>query len=237
MDERGASVFERDDLRILAIETATEACSVALGDGRYRQQRYRHAPRQQTELLLPMVDELLQEAGWSLSMIDVFAYSAGPGAFSGVRLGAAAVQGLAFACRRPVLAVSSLQTLAQGAFRQHGEERVLALFDARMNEVYAAYYEVRAGWAQALAEDAVLAPGALPVQPGSWFLAGNGLGLAGLPGELQRHGEDAGLWPQALDVLDLARQQARAGLARAPEQALPVYLRHNVWKKLPGRSL
>ncbi len=222
-------------MRLLALETATEACSVALSDGRELSWRYQHAPRRQTELLLPMVDELLAAAQWPLSSIDVFAYSAGPGAFSGVRLGAAAVQGLAFACQRPVLAVSSLQALAQGAWRRHGAERILALFDARMQEVYAGFYRVSDGLAQALLPERVAAIATLTDDAsGPWFAVGNGL-AARQQLHLPLCGEDAELWPHAEDVLHLAWPRALAGQAQDPALALPVYLRDDVWQKLPGR--
>ncbi|NNM51692.1 MAG: tRNA (adenosine(37)-N6)-threonylcarbamoyltransferase complex dimerization subunit type 1 TsaB, partial [Pseudomonadales bacterium] len=93
-------------MRLLAIETAVEACSVALWQEGLVCCRFVHAPRQQTVLLLPMIEALMDEAGWSMSSLDTLAYSAGPGAFSGVRLGAAAVQGLALGLDKPVVAVS-----------------------------------------------------------------------------------------------------------------------------------
>lgn len=225
-------------MKLLALETATEACSVALHvDGRVLA-RFRHAPRLQTELLLPMAEELLAEAGLTLSALDALAYSRGPGAFTGVRIAAAAVQAFAFARDLPVVAVSSLQTLAQGAWRVHGAERVLAVFDARMDEVYAGAYACEGGLMQPLNDEHLCAPAALPADLcGEWFAAGNGVAAyeAVLRGQCVFTGMDATLFPSAEDVLPLALAQfAREG-GQAAELALPVYLRDEVWKKLPGR--
>lgn len=225
-------------MKLLALETSTEACSVALHvDGRVLA-RFRHAPRLQTELLLPMAEELLAEAGLTLAALDALAYSRGPGAFTGVRIAAAAVQAFAFARDLPVVAVSSLQTLAQGAWRVHGAGRVLAVFDARMDEVYAGAYARDGDLMQPLAPDCLCAPAALPAAlRGEWFAAGNGVAAheAVLRGQCDFTGVDATLFPSAEDVLPLALAQfAREG-GQAAELALPVYLRDEVWKKLPGR--
>lgn len=225
-------------MKLLALETSTEACSVALVvDGRVLA-RFRHAPRLQTELLLPMIDEVLAEAGIALAAVGVLAYSRGPGAFTGVRVAAAAVQALAFARDLPVVGVSSLQTLAQGALRAHGAERVLAVFDARMDEVYAGAYGVRDGLMQPLDDDHLCAPAALPAAlRGAFFGAGNGFAphAAALRAQCTFSGIDADLFPAAEDVVPLALDAFARGEAQAPERALPVYLRDEVWKKLPGR--
>lgn len=225
-------------MKLLALETSTEACSAALHlDGRVVV-RFRHAPRLQTELLLPMIEEVLAEAGLALSALDALAYSRGPGAFTGVRIAAAAVQALAFARDLPVVPVSSLQTLAQGAFRVHGAEKVLTVFDARMDEVYAGAYALQEGLMQPLDAEHLCAPGALPEKlRGDFFVAGNGVAVheAALRSQVGFTGSDAALFPSAEDVLPLALAIfAREG-GKAPELALPVYLRDEVWKKLPGR--
>lgn len=225
-------------MKLLALETSTEACSVALQvDGRAIA-RFRHAPRLQTELLLPMVEEVLAEAGMTLAAVDALAYSRGPGAFTGVRIAAAAVQAFAFARDLPVVPVSSLQTLAQGALRVHGTRKVLAVFDARMDEVYAGAYECRGELMQPLAEDCLCAPANLPAAlRGEFFAAGNGVAVheAALRAQCALTGTDATLFPSAEDVLPLALAQFAQSGGLAPELALPVYLRDEVWKKLPGR--
>ncbi len=221
-------------MRLLALETAVEACSVALWQDGLVCSRFVHAPRQQTALLLPMVESLLNEAGWSLSSLDVLAYSAGPGAFSGVRLGAAAVQGLALGLDKPVVAVSSLQVLAQGVWRTRQMPRVLSIFDARMDQVYAAAFVCEQGQMQRVSEDRLLAPEQVEVPAGAWFVAGNGWVYRD---RLAIHsmGSDEQALPDAQDVAALAAGWAEQGAARDAAEALPVYLRHDVWKKMPGR--
>lgn len=225
-------------MKLLALETSTEACSAALHvDGRVLS-RFRHAPRLQTELLLPMVEELLAESGLTLAALDALAYSRGPGAFTGVRIAAAAVQALAFARDLPVLPVSSLQTLAQGALRVHGATRVLSVFDARMNEVYAGAYERRGELMQPLDVEHLCSPAELPpALRGEFFAAGNGFAVheAVLRQQCTITGSDAVLFPSAEDVLPLALELQARGGEQPPELALPVYLRDEVWKKLPGR--
>lgn len=236
---------------LLALETATEYCSAAIlhhdVDGAVTLCRAgRHAPRQQTELLLPMIDEVLATAGIGLSALAVLAYSAGPGAFTGVRIAAAVAQGLALAVDRPLLAVSSLQSLAQGLMHRQSVDKVLSCFDARMGEVYAgAYVRGASGRAEPLAPAVVAQPAALPpalVQ--AWRSApgvghGAGSGWASYAPVLAQACPVVQEWPDfapdAEDVARLALPLWLAGEAKPPEQALPVYLRDDVWKKLPGR--
>ncbi len=249
-------------IKLLALETATEHCSVAIWqrDSAGQAQcivRRQHAPRQQTELILLMVDELLAESGLALTQFTAVAYSCGPGAFTGVRIAAAVAQGLAFGADLPVVPVSSLQTLAQAAYRQHGARAVLAAFDARMQEIYAGAYALDAdGLMQAITPDIAGAPATLPaalvdawaaylhahlaesadavaaaVAAGSgWATYGDSLAQTFAVQQIY-----ADLAPDAEDVATLALAAVQAGKAVAPELALPIYLRDDVWKKLPGR--
>jgi tRNA threonylcarbamoyladenosine biosynthesis protein TsaB len=225
-------------MKLLALETATEACSAALWDNGRLLARYIHAPRLQTELLLPMVDELLAEAGFALGSLDAIAYSRGPGAFTGVRIAAAVAQGLAFGAGLGVITVSSLQTLAQGAWRKAGAERVLTVFDARMDEIYVgAYARGAEGLMQPLMPERLGPPATVTLPEGVFFAAGNGLVYhAVLAARCQLTGADAGMFPEAEDLAALAVAECHAGHAVAPELALPVYLRDEVWQKLPGKE-
>lgn len=225
-------------MKLLALETATEACSVALHiDGRVIA-RFRHAPRLQTALLLPMIEEVLAEAGIALGALDALAYSRGPGAFTGVRIAAAAVQALALARELPVVPVSSLQTLAQGAWRVHGAPRVLAVFDARMDEVYAGLFALQGGLMRPVDDEHLCAPTMLPAALcGECFAAGNGVAAYedALRAQCVFTGCDTTLFPAAEDLLPLALEALAEGGGLPPERALPVYLRDEVWQKLPGR--
>jgi tRNA threonylcarbamoyladenosine biosynthesis protein TsaB len=238
-------------MRLLALETATEYCSVALltvaEDGQISLQSVgQHAPRLQTELILPMVDELLQQTATTLASCDAIAYSAGPGAFTGVRIAASVAQGLAFAANLPVVTVSSLQAQAQGVARLHGAKAAISCFDARMQEVYLGAYSLDGeGLMQPLLEEVVCRPAEVPeslcfawsnhavdgVAAGSGWAAYTTL----LSTQLAVSHYYLEAMPEAQDVARLALPLVLAGKAKMPEQALPVYLRDDVWKKLPGR--
>ncbi|MCR8722048.1 tRNA (adenosine(37)-N6)-threonylcarbamoyltransferase complex dimerization subunit type 1 TsaB, partial [Pseudomonas syringae] len=164
---------------LLALDTATEACSVALlHDGKVLS-HYEVIPRLHAQRLLPMIKELLAEAGVAMSALDAIAFGRGPGAFTGVRIAIGVVQGLAFALERPVLPVSNLAVLAQRAFREHGVSQVASAIDARMDEVYWGCYRETAGEMRLLGNEAVMAPelATLPVDAsGQWFGSGTGWG-------------------------------------------------------------
>ncbi|KAF1052105.1 MAG: tRNA threonylcarbamoyladenosine biosynthesis protein TsaB [Stenotrophomonas maltophilia] len=215
---------------LLALDTSTEACSVALlHDGR-RYSRHEVIPRLHAKRLLPMVQELLDEAGVALSAVEAIAFGRGPGAFTGVRIAIGVVQGLAFALERPVLPISDLAVLAQRAHREHGATQVAAAIDARMDEVYWGCYRLDGTVMRLAGAEAVLPPEsvALPRDAaGEWFGAGTGWSLRD---RLSAHVavDDASTLPHAEDLLDLALDAWSRGEAVAAEQAQPVYLRDNV---------
>ena len=220
--------------RILAIETATSACSAALlVEGEIRE-RYALAPRQHATLILPMIESLLVEAGITVAQLDAIAFGRGPGSFTGVRIAASVVQGIAFAADRPVVPVSTLAALALGGQRETGQARVLAALDARKDEVYwGSYLYTDDGTLELQGEEVVCAPAAiaLPVA-GDWIGVGSGWDSYG-PLLLQRLGERVvrmvpDLEPRAADVARLSLDAFLQGRAVAPEQAIPVYLRNNV---------
>lgn len=215
---------------LLALDTATEACSVALlHDGKVLS-HYEVIPRLHAQRLLPMIKDLLAEAGIALSAIDAIAFGRGPGAFTGVRIAIGVVQGLAFALERPVLPVSNLAVLAQRAFREHGARQVAAAIDARMDEVYWGCYRETAGEMRLIGAEAVLPPehASLPVDAtGDWFGAGTGWGYADRIA-VKLAGQDAGMLPHAQDLLTLATFAWQRGEAIVADDAQPVYLRDKV---------
>ncbi|QXG34136.1 tRNA (adenosine(37)-N6)-threonylcarbamoyltransferase complex dimerization subunit type 1 TsaB [Pseudomonas viridiflava] len=215
---------------LLALDTATEACSVALlHDGKVLS-HYEVIPRLHAQRLLPMIKDLLAEAGIAMSALDAIAFGRGPGAFTGVRIAIGVVQGLAFALERPVLPVSNLAVLAQRAFRERGMSQVAAAIDARMDEVYWGCYRETAGEMRLVGAEAVMAPelAALPADiTGQWFGAGTGWGYAErIPVALSGH--DASLLPHAQDLLTLATFAWHRGEAVQADDAQPVYLRDKV---------
>ena len=215
---------------LLALDTATEACSVAvLHDGRVLS-HYEVIPRLHAQKLLPMIKQIMADVGAPLSAIDAIAFGRGPGAFTGVRIAIGVVQGLAFGLDRPVLPVSNLALLAQGAHRLHGATQVAAAIDARMDEVYWGCYSAVNGEMRLLGDEAVLAPEqvSLPqASGGDWFGAGTGWGYADRLA-VKPHVCDASALPHAQDLLTLARFAWARGEALPADQAQPVYLRDKV---------
>ncbi len=231
-------------MRILAIDTATEACSVALGLDDTTLSHFELCPREHTQRILPMVRDILNQGAVNLSDIEVLAFGRGPGSFTGVRIGIGIAQGLALGAALPMVGVSTLATMAQGAFRKSGATRVLAAIDARMGEVYWAEYQRNAdGSWQGEATEAVLKPEAVAERlkqlEGRWSTVGTGWqAWPGLGRDCGLELEDGGvLLPAAEDMLPLAHYSAAQGRTVAAENAEPVYLRNEVaWKKLPGRE-
>ena len=222
---------------LLALDTATEACSVALLHEGKVISHYEVIPRQHAQRLLPMIQALLDEAGIALSAIDALAFGRGPGAFTGVRIAVGVVQGLAFALDRPVLPVSNLAMLAQRAWREQGVTQVATAIDARMDEVYWGCYQLQQDEMRLLGCEGVMPPeqAVLPRgAAGDWFGAGTGWGThaARLPQTMT--GVAGDLLPHAQDLLQLARCAWARGEFVAADQAQPVYLRDNV--ATPKRS-
>jgi tRNA threonylcarbamoyladenosine biosynthesis protein TsaB len=218
-------------MKLLALDTAGPRCSVALlMDGRLSE-RDSPAEKVQAESVLPMVEQLLSEAGLKLASLDAIAFGRGPGAFTGIRVATAVAQGLAYGVDLPVVPVSDLAALAAAAARIHKQERVLACLDARMHEVYWAAYSVTAEAITPLTKEGLSPPEGIAPPAGSWFGAGPGWATYGdalkaRTGQLT--GVDAALLPMAGDIARLGERAFRAGQAVAPEQALPVYLRDKV---------
>jgi tRNA threonylcarbamoyladenosine biosynthesis protein TsaB len=236
-------------VRILAIDTATENCSAALLLDERLLQREQLLERGAAEAILPMVAELLTEAGVRLSMLSAIAFGRGPGAFTGVRLAASVTQGLAFGAGLSVVPVSDLQALAQRVLDgSPAIDRVLVCNDARMHEVYWGCFERTAeGFARAWGEEYVTRPAEVR-RPAAWsagpeaapgHLAGVGSGFTVHPQLRDRLGLDLlveGLLPRAAEVARLAVPEVAARRIFPAEQALPVYLRDDVTRVPNGTS-
>lgn len=226
---------------LLALETANEWCSVALFDGQtVVARREDDRSREQTRLILPMIDAVLAEQGITAASLQAIAFSRGPGSFSGVRINAAVAQALAWAHDLPVIPVSTLQALAQAAYRQHQLERVVAVLDARMNEVYAAAYQLdeqglmqpltgEAGTEQLVAYDQVK----WPAESQPYALAGNGSPLLLQAGTRSIYAQ---VHARSDEIACLGYAAFRTGQAVSAAQALPVYLRDNAWKKIADQG-
>ncbi len=224
-------------MKLLAIETATEACSAALYLEGETRERYQVEAQGHSRLILPMMDDLLAEAGISLAQLDALAFGRGPGSFTGVRIATGVVQGAAFAAALPVVPVSTLAALAQGAHETYGDRQILTALDARMQEVYWGAYGVGDDALVALQGDEVVCPAnRVPVPEGDVWI-GVGPGWAAYSEVLcERLGSRGSTWrgdllPHAHHVARLAAADVVKGHAVPAEQALPVYLRDNVASK------
>ena len=226
-------------MKLLAIDTTEDSCSVALCVDDEMLWRFQIAPRRHSELILPMVDEVLAEAGLVVQQLDALAFGRGPGSFTGVRIAAGVIQGIALGADLPVAPVSTLVALAQGAWRSHGATVVLSALDARMGEIYWARCQLQHGVMMVDGEERVGKPDLAIEPPGGacwgvgsgWgvysdlLLQSTGISAQHVLGEQRIH---------ARDVASLGLAALLAGQIVAPEQALPVYIRDNVAKK-PAR--
>lgn len=218
----------------LAVDTATEACSVAIAvDGRVLE-RFEPMEREHTARLLPLIQQVLADAGRSLAQLDGLVCGIGPGSFAGLRIGVGVVKGLALARDLPVVGVSSLAMLAQRALGDAAVDHVVAVIDARMSEIYfGAYRRGPDGRARVVLPDQVSPAGAVPALPRQdWTAVGSG--WARYEAELRRAvgvplaRMDAAALPHAADALALARDEFAAGRTVSADALAPAYLRERV---------
>lgn len=219
-------------MNILALDTAANACSVALLARDRVIERIETAPRKHAASLLPLAEECLAEAGLALRDLDAVAFGRGPGSFTGLRIATSVAQGIAHGAGLPVAPVSNLAAAALAAQRKHGWQQVLVAFDARMGELYAAAYRCdAAGLPAEVRAEALLAPAALalPDARGAWFGAGSGFAAwPELAADLGLAGCDPAIEPVARDLLPLAVDIVAGGRTVTAAEALPVYLRDQV---------
>jgi len=224
-------------VKLLAIESAFEPCSVALyRDGAVVAERVHDEPRGHAERLLPFVSDVLRESGLDLGELDAIAFSRGPGSFTSLRIGIGVVQGLAFGADLPVVGVSSLQAVAQAALPR-GVTRACVAMDARMDEVYAGCFERDGDLMRPVDAERVCAPAAaLPARPEAWTGVGNGFARFEVLASAPMAGVEADIWPRAADVAVLAARRLASAPALSAAEAQPVYLRDRVAEKPRDRG-
>jgi tRNA threonylcarbamoyladenosine biosynthesis protein TsaB len=217
------------NLKILAFDTSSEYCSIALWiDGEILSRRV-FAGQRHSELLLPMLQELLARAGLMLVQLDGIAFGAGPGSFTGLRIACGVAQGLAFGSNLPVIGISTLEALAQ----QASKNRVITAIDAHMGEIYHAAYVKSADDWQPVSIPTLCLPHRAPLVPGdNWVGCGSGFGTYGE--DLRSHyGScitriESGLKPHAREMTQLAKQGFAKGLGVDPVDATLIYIRNKV---------
>jgi tRNA threonylcarbamoyladenosine biosynthesis protein TsaB len=233
-------------MNILALDTSTEACSAALYLDGEIQSQYQLAPREHSRLILKMIDDLLKESNLSVASLDAIAFGRGPGSFMGLRIAAGVVQGIAFAHDIPVIPVSTLKAIAQGAFEETQNKYVLATIDARMDEVYWGAYTLddskpeSVSW-KLIDEECVISPEKIQLSEMladkniSWVAAGSGWKnyadriLVNEDFSLNKMLPDC--LPVAEHIVKLAVADLTAGNTVSAAEAIPVYLRNNVARK------
>ena len=215
-------------MNLLSLDTSTEFLSLALQLGDKTYVHYQHVGNTSSELILPQIHALLEQAKVKLSDLDGIAFGAGPGAFTGVRIACGVAQGLGFGANIPVVGVNTLLALAEAS----GEDKVIACLDARMGEVYHAVFEkINGEWAEQSATK-VCRPEAAPLLLGSWVGVGSGWAVYGevlnkiyvqnLTKTLSN------ISPKAEAILKIATPVFKAGLAKSASEAAPIYIRNRV---------
>ena len=219
-------------MKLLALETANEQCSVSIVDetkALFFQLDTR--AKAQTQTILPMIEQGFAQTGIQTSDLTAIAFSRGPGSFSGVRINAAVTQALAWSNDIPVIPVSTLQALAQNAYREAGLTEVTAVLDARMSEVYIASFKLDENNIMQAVDDEQLLSYEKAQNAVKYQLIGSGAGLVN-----EEQIQYKGLSATAEDIATIARELAKHEKWLDAELALPVYLRDNAWKKIPEQG-
>jgi tRNA threonylcarbamoyladenosine biosynthesis protein TsaB len=224
-------------MRVLALETSTEYCSVALWQDGVIVERSDLAVQKHSEMLIAMLAALLKDEGLGIGDMDGIAFGMGPGSFTGVRIACGAAQGLAFGASLPVAGICTLEALAEAS----GKEKVIAVLDARMGEIYHAAYEKHDGaWMEVSTPRLCKPEEAPPVSGDGWFGAGSGFTMYGeilsgrYAGQLQGMGGTA--VPQAAAIAALGAAQFAQDRGVDAAEALPLYLRDKVALKTSERE-
>jgi tRNA threonylcarbamoyladenosine biosynthesis protein TsaB len=225
-------------MNILALETSTEYCSIALWQDGVIEAKSVQIGQKHSEVMMLMLAELLREANVKLTQLDGIAYGAGPGSFTGVRIACGVTQGLALGANLPVIGISTLQAVAQAS----GKDKVIVALDARMAEVYFAAYEKRGSVWLTVCEPCLCLPQNTPIiADKGWLGAGSGFAVHGdvLQQRFERQLEeiDAACMPQAGAIAQLAAPLFADGLGMDAAQAMPLYLRDKVALKTSERLI
>ena len=224
--------------KLLALETATAACSTALWLNGEITQRFKIVPQKHSDIVLDLVDELLSDAGINLRNLDAITFGSGPGSFIGVRIATGVAQGIAYGIDLPVIPVSTLQALAQAAYQKINNEQVIAGWDAQMDHIYWGMYKADARKImQAITGDHVDRPGDIQCFQGKWIGTGNAWPMyrSHLPSDFLFIEKE--IYPDAASIAVIADQKFKQGDILPPEKAEPTYIREKVAYPLQIKTL
>jgi tRNA threonylcarbamoyladenosine biosynthesis protein TsaB len=215
---------------ILAIETSAELASCALLVNDAVIARATAGVRSHSQSILPMVQELLREAGIALADCDAIAFGAGPGSFTGVRTACGVAQGLAYGANLPVLPMVTLAAMAESCRARCGATEVLTVLDARMGEVYWAQYRFDGAWREVVAPTLSAPQAVAPLAVAGLQACGNGFEayVAAFAGQAFAAGAMADIVPHAREMAPLAVGALAAGEGVPAAQAQPIYLRNKI---------
>jgi len=231
----------KKNTNILAIETSTEACSVALlTDKDQLFSEFALTPRQHTQYLPRMMDSVLVQAGLFKKDLTHIAYASGPGAFTGVRIAASTAQGISIGLNIPLVAISTLAILAQHCHNLHHSKRIMAALDARMGEAYVGHYQLdnASGLVELNGRESLIKLDQL-VAPEGYFLAGSGFMACREAGYPVTANEtiDEELLPHASALVQLAQQAVTQGRTLSADQIQINYIRNKVAEKKQVSSI
>jgi len=231
-------------MNLLAIETSTDACSVALLCGSEIKMDHRMASQQHGRLVLPMINALMAKAELSVGHLDGVVFGRGPGSFTGVRIAVALTQGIALGADVGVIGISTMNSIAQGAYRKFGDQSVAISIDARMAEVYFAAYTLQENKVMSpVTKECLCSPMGIPVLPKNPSRKWAGSGAQRYSDSLGEHYSvplesiRTDIWPEACDLISLATPKVLAGELLSAELASPVYLRNKVAETTAEREL
>ncbi len=222
-------------MKLLALDTSSSACSIGLSiDGKITVREI-EAPMQQAKIILPLIDELLRSENITINQVDAIAFGRGPGSFTGIRITVSVAQGLAYAIQKPLIPISSLAAIAQVAYQDRGLTKLWVAQDARIHEVYWALYEVESNHLVKLIDkERISRPEEMTIPDmTTWCGIGNAWDVYSheipfKPALIDTHYAV----PMASAILTLAEAKFHQGETVSPEDALPVYLRDDVAKKM-----
>lgn len=227
-------------MKLLAFDTSAEACSAALFLDGSVTELFEITPRQQSRRILAMIEQLLSAASTGLSLLDAVAFANGPGSFTGIRLAASVAQGLALGADLPVVPVSTLAAMAQGAYREFQARDILVATDAHSGEIYWGVYQGGELAVRSVVAERRCNPAAVSIPEKCDYLGvGNAWEIYAEVLNQRLHGVKliTTQYPKAIDVAALAVIAFSEGGFVSPEQVMPCYLHQaDTWKKLPSQS-
>jgi tRNA threonylcarbamoyladenosine biosynthesis protein TsaB len=218
-------------MKLLAFDTSSSACSVAIQNGARTEVLHHIAPMQQAKLILPMIHQILDSASLTLGALDAIIYGCGPGSFTGVRIATSVAQGLSFAADKPVIPVSSMAAIAQSAFQEHQCTKQMVAIDARMGQVYWALYKTSQNDnVELIGQEIVCHPNELSMpEDHGWSAIGDGWDTYKQSLEIRLGHKPKIIYqsqlPSALALLHLGRAKFQRGEWVTASKAVPVYLR------------